>query len=216
MTTLLLVRHGESEANKLNIFAGCGIDPELTETGLIQARNYAEYAVKSYKIDAVYSSPMKRAFSTAEACADLLGLEVTVHNGLREIFGGEWEGLTIAEIGKKYPEDFAVWVKDISHCRCTGGESVEELCERFTAALSEIAEEHEGKTVLIGTHYTPVRAIQAVAVKGSVHAMQGFDHIPNTSITEIFYDNGKWSAGKLNICDHLNGLIGHIPEGLKG
>lgn len=215
MTTLLLVRHGQSEANKLNIFAGCGIDPELTEKGLIQARNYAEYAVKSYKIDAVYSSPMKRAFSTAEACADLLGIEVTVHNGLREIFGGKWEGMTLKAIFEEYPEEFEIWVNDISHCRCTDGESVEEMCERFTAALSEIAEKNEGKTVLIGTHYTPVRAMQAVAVKGSVHAMQGFDHIPNTSITEIFYDNGKWSAGRINICDHLNGDVGEVPSELK-
>ena len=215
MTTLLLVRHGQSEANKSNIFAGCGIDPELTEKGLIQARNYAEYAVKSYKIDAVYSSPMKRAFSTAEACADLLGIEVTVHNGLREICGGKGEGMTLKAIFEEYPEEFEIWVKDISHCRCTDGESVEEMCERFTAALSEIAEKNEGKTVLIGTHYTPVRAMQAVAVKGSVHAMQGFDHIPNTSITGIFYDNGKWSAGRINICDHLNGDVGEVPSELK-
>jgi len=215
MTTVLLVRHGESEANKDNIFAGNVLNPDLSEKGFKQAALYAEYAVKNYKIDKVYSSNLLRAYNTAKACADLLKTEIIVDEGLREIGGGEWEGMTLDEIKEKDPEQFSIWCRDISACRCTGGESVAEMAERFIEALTKIARENDGKTILVASHYTPIRAMQAYAVKGDFREMQGFDHIPNTSITELYFDGEKWSAGEINICSYLNGLIGHIPVALK-
>lgn len=215
MTTVLLVRHGESEANKDNVFAGCKLNPNLTEKGFRQAELYAEYAVKNYKIDKVYSSNLLRAYNTGKACADLLGFDVIVDEGVREIYGGEWEGMTLDEIKEKYPEEFRVWCRDISACRCTGGESVEEMSLRVVGALTRLARENEGKTILVATHYTPVRAMQAYAVKGDFREMQSFDHIPNTSITELYFDGGKWSVGEINICSYLNGLVGHIPRALR-
>ncbi len=215
MTTVLLVRHGESEANKDNIFAGNVLNPDLSEKGFKQAALYAEYAVRNYKIDKVYSSNLLRAYNTAKACADLLKTEIIVDEGLREIGGGEWEGMTLDEIKEKDPEQFRIWCHDISACRCTGGESVAEMAERFIEALTKIARENDGKTILVASHYTPIRAMQAYAVKGDFREMQGFDHIPNTSITELYFDGEKWSAGEINICSYLNGLIGHIPVALK-
>lgn len=215
MTTVLLVRHGESEANKSNIFAGNVLNPNLSEKGFKQAALYAEYAVKAYKINKVYSSNLLRAYNTAKACADLLKTEIIVDEGLREIGGGEWEGMTLDEIKDKYPEEFLIWCRDISACRCTGGESVEEMAERFIKTLTKIASENDGKTLLVASHYTPIRAMQAYALKGDFRAMQSFDHIPNTSITELYFDGKKWSAGEINICSYLNGLVGHIPNALR-
>lgn len=215
MTTILMVRHGESEANKDNVFAGCETNPNLTEKGFQQAKLYAEYAVKHYKIDKVYSSPLLRAYNTAKATADLLGVDIEVDDGVREIYAGEWEGLTLNDLLDKYHKDFYSWCHNIAHCRCTGGESVEEMSERVLDALTRIALENDGKTILVATHYTPVRAMQAYATTGDFHNMQGFDHIPNTSITELYFDGEKWSVGEINICSYLNGLVGHIPRALR-
>jgi broad specificity phosphatase PhoE len=215
MTTLLLVRHGESEANRANIFAGCLTDARLDEKGLEQAMMYARYAFDNYKIDKVFSSPLDRAYNTGKACADLLGIEVEKREGLLEIDGGEWEGMTLPDIKKNYTEQFYVWVNNISACRCVGGESVVEMGERFVAALRDIAEENDGKTVLIATHYTPIRAMQSYASTGSFEAMQDFAHIPNASITEVFYKDGKWSLGEKNIDSYLKGSNDPAPDILK-
>ena len=214
MTTILLVRHGESEANKTGVFAGCRINPPLTEKGLLQAERYAEYAVSSYKIDAVYSSPLSRAYNTGKACADRLGLEIIVRDGVREIDGGAWEGYTLDEIANLYKDEFEVWMSDIAACQCPEGESVREMGERVLKALTEIALENSGKTVLVATHYTPVRAMQTYVKTGSFDRMSEFEHIPNTSLTELFYDGGEWKAGRFNINSYLEGIV-QTPLGFR-
>ena len=213
MTTILLVRHGESEANLGGVFAGCRTDARLTEKGLMQAERYSEYAVANYKIDAVYSSPLSRAYNTGKACADRLGVDIKVHDGVREIDGGEWEGYTLDEIANLYKDEFEVWMSDIAACQCPEGESVREMGERVLKALTEIALENDGKTVLVATHYTPIRAIQSKVSTGSFDKMSEFEHIPNTSITELFFD-GEWHLGKININSYLEG-IPQTPLGFR-
>lgn len=207
MTTILLVRHGESEANRAGIFAGCKTDAKLTEKGFMQAERYAEYAVENFNIDRVYSSPLSRAYNTGKACADRLGLDITVCDGVKEIDGGAWEGYTLDEIYKQYRDEFDVWTECIADCQCPGGESVREMGARVVEALTEIALENDGKTVLVATHYTPVRAMQTYVKTGSFDRMSEFEHIPNTSLTELFYDGGEWKAGRFNINSYLEGIV---------
>ena len=198
------MRHGESEANKALVFAGCGFNAQLDEKGVEQARRFAEYAVKNYQIDAVYTSPLDRAYNTANACARLLGLEPIICEGVREIYAGAWEGMLVSDIRNKYPEEFSVWCNDIANCRCTDGESVREMGERVMKALVEIAEANDGKTVVVASHYTPTAAVQTYAMTGDFNIING-TRVPNASITEVYYDNGKWSPGNYSIDSYLDG-----------
>ena len=151
MTRLILIRHGQSEANELNVFAG-NYDIELTELGCNQAECTAKYIAENYKVDKVYASDLKRAFKTAQIIAEKFGLEVIPEKGFREIFAGEWEAVKFDELSEKYPEDWDKWRNDLGNSRCTGGESVRELGERVINTLKKVAEENDGKTIVIGTH----------------------------------------------------------------
>lgn len=202
MTTLLLIRHGQSLANLEKRFAG-QMDVKLTETGLAQAKLTAEFIKENYNVSKVYASDLSRAFETGKCVSDLLDIEIIPDKGLREICAGVWEGMTIEDIRKTYPEDFAVWCNDCGNSRSTGGESTAELAERFMTALTEIAQENDGKTVAIATHATALRAAQCLILTGSLAELSNIRSVGNSSVTELYYNNGKWEFGEISIEDHI-------------
>ena len=210
MTRLILIRHGQSEANLLRVFAG-NYDVELTELGCQQAQCTAEYIAKNYKIDKDYASDLKRAFKTAEYVAEKFGLEVIPEKGFREIYAGEWEAVKFDDLAEKFPEDWDKWRIDIGNSRCTGGESVRELGERVIKTLEKVAEDNDGKTIAIGTHATPVRSVQCVYGEYGYDHMMDFPWVSNASVTELVYEDGKFTLVKIGEDRHLEGLISNLP-----
>jgi len=160
-TRFIMIRHGFSVANDMRRFAG-NFDVDLTETGKKQAKLCAE-ALKKEKIDAIYSSDLKRAYDTAVPISEALGIEIIKCPELREISAGEWEGKLFDELCEEYPEAYSTWRNDIGNAVCTGGESVKQLSARILSALCDIAKENDGKTVCITTHATPIRAVCTAA-----------------------------------------------------
>ena len=211
MTTLILVRHGQSVANAQHRFAGHS-NFDLTDIGKEQARLAGEYLFKNFKIDAIYASDLKRAYHTALPTARLFGLGVEKREGLREIFAGEWETLTVDEIDEQYTEDFAVWKNDFSNARCTDGESVTELYHRACREILSIAAENDGRTVLITTHATPIRVMQSFVETGNLDKMKDIPWVANASVSELEYDNGSWRFGKISYDDHLGALTTELPR----
>jgi len=210
MTKILLVRHGQSEANNLDVFAG-NYDVELTELGHKQAQSTAKYIAENYKVDKVYASDLKRAYKTAEIIAEKFGLEVVAEKNFREIFAGEWEAVKFDELAEKYPEDWNKWRNDLGNSRCTGGESVRELGERVINALKKVAEENDGKTVVIGTHATPVRASQCVLGEYGYDRMMEFPWVSNASVTEVDYVDGKFTLVNIGYDKQLEDLKSTLP-----
>src|SRR4030042_1498004 len=100
MTEIILARHGETEWNVEEIFRG-RIDIELNETGIRQAELLAEY-LSGVKIEAIYSSPLKRALKTAEMIASYHQLGVEIASGLIDLDYGKWQGLPHQEVKDKY------------------------------------------------------------------------------------------------------------------
>ena len=90
MTRLILVRHGQSQANEKRNFAG-QTDSPLTDLGKEQALLTAEYISENYKVDVVYASDLQRAYYTGQKIAEKCGVPIIKCQGLREIFVGEWE-----------------------------------------------------------------------------------------------------------------------------
>lgn len=212
MTTVIFVRHGESMANKDNKFAGSRTDAALQERGLRQAELMAEYVAENYEIGNVYTSDLQRAYITGKCVADKFGLEVTVREELREIDGGNWEGVTFDDMGRLYPEEFRLWVTDYGHSGCPGGESVSQLAERIMAAATQIAEENPGKTVLIATHASPVRVMQGLVQNGNLENMNRIPWASNASLTVMEYDRGSWRCTASSLDSYLGELKTELPK----
>ena len=203
MTRIILVRHGLSMANIAEVFAGITETP-LSPHGHAQARAVADYLMSREQIDAVYASPLSRAMDTVRPTAERLGLPVTPDVGLIEVDGGLWEGLPFSELTEKYPEDFEAWVAEAPVNACpTKGESTRALYARVVATVKRIAEENEGKTVLIGSHMTPVRVLLIEALYGTVEAYTRAVKVPNTSLHILRYENGVFEPERISITEHL-------------
>ena len=102
MTTFILVRHGESMANKTKSYAG-QIDIPLSEEGFLQAEAVSRYIEENFKVDAVYSSDLSRAYDTIKPFADKCKLAIEKRMELREVNVGLLQGMSFEEVEKEYP-----------------------------------------------------------------------------------------------------------------
>ena len=211
MTTVILIRHGESEANREDIFAG-HLNVDLMPKGVEQAQKTAQYIVENYTVDKIYASDLKRAYKTGKTLADKLGMEIIADKRFREIDAGEWDGIKFNELGDKYAEDFRIWHDDIANAKCTGGESVEDLRKRVFGAATEVAENNDGKTVVIATHATPIRVMQTYVQMGSLEKMNDIPWVSNASVSVFEYDNGKWTCKAVSMDKHLGDLVTVLPS----
>jgi len=142
MTEIIIARHGQTEWNVAEVFRG-RIDIELDETGTKQAGLLAEY-LGSREIDAIYSSPLKRALKTAEAIARHHSLEVEITPLLIDFNFGKWQGLPHREVQEKYKELYAEWTRNPQQVRMPDGESLGEVRERATGVVDEVTARYEG------------------------------------------------------------------------
>lgn len=211
MTIILLVRHGESAANRDNVFAG-NYDAELLPRGYEQARLTAGYIKENFAVDAVYSSDLSRAYNTALCIAGELDLTVTADRRFREIDAGAWDGVAFEQIIRDYPQEFRAWVSDIGHSVCPGGENIQELGARVMSALCERARENEGKTIVVASHATSVRVAYALAKYGKASDMEKLSWPSNASVLVLYYDNGGWSTGEYSIDAHMADIRTALPE----
>jgi broad specificity phosphatase PhoE len=208
MTKLILIRHGESIYNLEKRYTG-QTDVPLTEKGILQAKITADYILKNYKIDEVYSSDLCRAVETAKPVAEPLGIEIKKDPRLREIYAGKWQGLYFSEVKELYKSDYDSYKSDRYTGRTTGGESLVEVYSRAAAAVNEIAERCCGKTVLISLHNGPLMALQALFMGTDLNHLT---NMSNNSVTEVDYENGKYTVIKLGYDEHLGELVTSFKE----
>lgn len=206
MTRLIVTRHGQSIANAECRFAGHS-DFHLSDLGKEQALLVSDYICKNEKIDVIYSSDLHRAYDTALPTAKRLGLSIVPLQSLREIYAGEWEGRTTADLAIEFERDFDVWRNDFSNARCTGGESIAEVYHRAVSTVTEIAERHDGECVMISTHATLVRALSANSLGLSAKQVADIPFTHNASINIFTYENGKLSPERLDIVEHLGDIV---------
>ncbi len=150
MTRFILVRHGQTEWNRIERFRGRA-DIPLNETGQAQAEALA-HRLASQAIAAVYASPKKRTLTTAESIARPLGLEVQPLEGLLDIDYGAFQGLTPEEAENRYPDLYSKWLNEPHRVRFPHGESLVDLRERALKCVHALAHKHEGETVVLVGH----------------------------------------------------------------
>ena len=195
MTRLLLIRHGESQANKERTFAG-QVDPPLTELGHQQAQCTAAFIKANYTADAAYASDLQRAYQTGLYAADALGLPLQKEPGFREICGGQWEGRSF---GLAQPP---------------GGEAVAALADRVWETLQRVCEKHPGETLVIATHATPLRVLLWRMSGQPLSYMQQIPWVSNASVTELCYENSTLTPVKISQDAHLQDMITKLPSNI--
>jgi probable phosphoglycerate mutase len=187
-TTIVLIRHGETDWNRENRFQGRA-DTHLNEAGREQARALALDLVAEM-FGALYTSPLLRAYETALVLGEHLALDVIPDAALMEVDVGSWSGLTRTEIESRFPDGFRRWL-DYGH-GWDDGETYDELGERVVLGLVRLAAAHPGDTVAAVTHGGPIRSALAAAEGVSFgEARRSIHVIGNCTVVRVRVRDGK-------------------------
>ncbi len=164
VTTLYLVRHGETEGKDRQCYHG-STDVGLSATGITQIKCAAAFIAKrlmasspdrhnnhDHTLAAVYCSSLERAITSAEIIAGPYGLKPIEIPDLGERSFGIWEGMTFSEIGEKHPEAFAAWLANPVTYSPEGGENVMQVRERVTKAMERIRARHQEANISVVAH----------------------------------------------------------------
>lgn len=184
MTTLIIVRHGQSQSNLEKTFAGRS-DVKLTPFGLQQAEKAAEY-LKNFHFDAAYSSTLSRAYETALAIVKEQNIKIVQDADLDETSLGDWEGVKIEQLKSEYE----LWKSDFKYTP-PHGENVYSVRKRFGKALDRIAKKNDNKTVLIATHGGCIRLIPSYYNNNDDSIIHDTPIPSNASVTTLIWENGK-------------------------
>lgn len=164
MTRIILVRHGQTEWNRVERFRGRA-DVPLNETGLAQAEATGKRVASEWQPVAVYTSPLSRSVKTAESIAKHYDLKVQIHPGLADIDYGEWQGLSPEEAGHRWPEEIDAWYNQPHLARIPGGETLSDLRARLMQTVNELAARHTGETIVLVGH-TVINRIILLGILG--------------------------------------------------
>jgi probable phosphoglycerate mutase len=176
---------------------------------VFQAKITADYILKNYKIDAIYSSDLIRAIDTARPIAVALGLPIKTDSRLREIYAGEWQGMLFSDVSVRYAEEYEEYKRSAGLKRTHGGESLLDVLGRTYEAVLDIIRENEGKTILVSSHNGPIKALTAPFLNIELPETQS---VSNNSVTEVLCDNGKYEVIKLGYDGHLGELVTKFKE----
>ena len=157
-TRIYLVRHGETEFNRMGVFRG-RFDVELNDVGLKQARETGE-ALKGEGIEFILTSPLKRASVTAQTISRILGVGYEVDEAFNNINLGTWQGVPKKKVMEEFPEEWKQWTTGPEHLVLPGGESVEDVRKRASARLVDIVEARDGAFAIV-THRSVIKTLAA-------------------------------------------------------
>jgi probable phosphoglycerate mutase len=187
VTTLLLVRHGETDWNRDGRWQGHS-DTQLNEAGREQARRVA---AELDGVDAVYASDLARAAETAEIIAAELGLPVRLDARLRERSFGAWEGLTADEIEAGFRDQHLRWLAG-EGAGADDAEPFDAFAARVRSFLEDVLDAHRDETVLLVAHGGSIRVIHALASGlDYVRDHRSIPGVPNCAVSRYAVQEGK-------------------------
>ena len=202
MTEIIIARHGQTEWNVGEVFRG-RVDVELDETGLKQAELLAEY-LSDRKIDAVYTSPLKRAHKTAAAIASHHNLEVEINDGLIDFNYGEWQGLSHQEVKDKYKKLYEEWTENPQLVITPGGESLEDVRKRAASVVDEVTASYEGTVVLVA--HRVVNKVLICALLGLENSHFWDIKQDTCGMTAFTYERGRFVLTEHNNTSYLKSI----------
>ncbi len=204
MTKIYLTRHGETVWNRQQRFQGHK-NSDLTDKGILAAELLAD-RIEDIELDYIVSSPLLRAYNTAEIARGNKDVQIIKYDGLKEINLGEFEGMSYVDIKSKHTELLAEIEKDPFNNRYPNGENLQEFYKRVVKVFTEVVDKHRNKTTLIVAHGGTLKCIEAYIRKfklssdwmGNVVKNCSLSYIEideNNEIKEIFYNDTKHLEG---------------------
>jgi probable phosphoglycerate mutase len=206
---LCIVRHGETAWNAEHRVQG-QLDVPLNAVGLAQAGAAAKVLAQE-RFDAIYSSDLARARHTAQPAATALSLPVRPDPALRERHYGIFERLTYAEVKLTYPEDYARFAAREADYDFRTGESLRDFFERSIAAISDIARDNAGRSVLVFTHGGVLDMLYRHITGLPLHAEREFG-IPNAGLNRVELMPSGWAIRAWADTAHLEGALDDLKE----
>lgn len=209
VTTLYIVRHCQSAGNLSGRFQG-RFDAPISEVGE-QQLELLSLRFRNEPLDAIYSSPLIRAYKTAEAIGKYHDVPIQTRDGLLEIDVGEIENKLLTDIGREYPELAHNWDHAPDLCVFPGGETMVQVYERINRTVDQIIEESQGKRIAISTHGGVIRNLYARVQFGSIEGLRKSVVFGNTSVSILEADQGKLTWKQINDQSHLPEELRHSP-----
>ena len=200
-TTTVLLRHGDTQLSPEHRF--CGLrDLPLSANGTRQAKAAAGRLASGAPIDAVVSSPLRRAVDTAVIAATELGLTPVTDADLRETDFGDWDGFTLEEVQQRWPAAVAAWRRDPEQAP-PGGESFADTSRRVDRACDRLLRDHSGQTVLVVSHVTPIKIMLCRALGVPLSTLYRL-YLGSACLNEIqWYGRGFAAVHRVNDTSHL-------------
>jgi len=199
---IYLVRHAQSEFNEKGIFQG-RLDSDLTPLGFVQARMVAKF-LEEENIEALISSPQRRAYKTALTIGDLLGLEVEVDERVREMSFGILEGRNFWELFSEQKEMMLSWLKNPVKNPLPTQEPMENFEERLRSFIEDLKKRNEESIAIVG-HGGTLHGIVCLTLGLGLENLWSI-HMDNTGVTLLEYD-GTFGLSYLNRLCHLKNLL---------
>ena len=205
MITIILIRHGETDWNREQVFRG-KIDVPLNEVGLSQARGVKK-ALEGVAIDAIYASPLSRALDTARMLSEGGALDVRTDEGFSDVDFGSWQGLSHQKVKEQFPDLYATWVTHPQLVMFPRGETLLKVQKRSMAALDRAIESSPDKTIAVVSHRV-VNKVILCAVLGL--DLSRFWHVKQDTcaINRFERRDGGYYLTLLNDTCHLRGVAG--------
>ncbi len=191
MLRLVLVRHGQTDANLNRVLQGQS-DGELNGTGRQQAGELGRH-LKDFRIDQIITSPMRRAQDTAVAIAQYHQLPAKIAPLIVEWNCGVLDGVP-AEIFRKKLHESGV---ALSSFRPEGGETLSEVRQRASKFLDDVAANYQGQTVLVCSHGDFLRTLISLVLQKSIEEISSI-HFDNASYSILEFEDGHWNLVALN------------------
>ncbi len=193
---LLLARHGQTVHNVAGIAQGWN-DSELSELGRTQVQHLAR-RILELKPTALYSSPLGRAMSTAEAIRDVTGLEIIANEDFREMNYGRWEGCSFLDVRRTDEEIYQRWIADGEE-PCPEGESHMDVRRRVLRGIESVTTERP----VIVTHGTALRILATALLDIPVMTSRNFAQ--ENAALNVFAKRGeRWILKQWNDAGHWN------------
>ncbi len=200
-TVFTIVRHGETSANSDGIIQGHR-DVPLNAVGEDQARRLGR-RWRGKTFDAVYSSDLSRAMRTAELAVP--GQTPTAMPELREMDLGKWCGMSVTDIARRFPEQWAAFRYGSMDCIPPEGESRREVARRIERFLVDAAARHPGGNVLVVTHGGVLRVFFRLVLGGDQARIALLPATSNTGVSVARFDleRREWRLITWNDTSHL-------------